>query len=480
MAESPQLLLFRNDLRVADNRALSAAARTGRPVLAVFILDEQSDGIRPPGGASRWWLHKSLAALGGKLAQLGTRLVLRRGPIARVVDDLISECCSDTVLWNRRYDPGAAAVDAALKSALRGRGIHAESFDGCLLHEPARHAPASGNHYKVFTPFWKAISNGPEPRDPIDAPKTLNGFSGNIASEKLADLLPLPSSPDWAAGLRRSWTPGEDGARARLEAFVSAGIDGYADGRDFPGRRSTSLLSPHLAHGEITPHAIFAALKARSVEASSADLARFRAEVGWREFCHHLHFHNPRLHEENFREEFGDFPWVSDARALRAWQRGLTGYPIVDAGMRELWETGTMHNRVRMIAASFLTKHLLIDWRQGERWFWDTLVDADAASNPANWQWVAGSGADAAPHFRIFNPVLQGEKFDADGAYVRRFVPELGKLPDRCLHKPWQAPAAVLAEAGVKLGETYPLPIVDHAKARERALSTYRALRDRQ
>lgn len=477
MKEPAALVLFRNDLRTADNRALSAAASSGRPVLAAFVLDEGSDGIRPLGGASRWWLHHSLAALRNKLEALGTHLVLRRGPIGPAVDKLAEESGADIVLWNRRYDPAGVAADTAMKRALRERGIRAESFDGQLLHEPSRLLTGSGSFYKVFTPFWRALSSSPEPRDPVDPPKKLNGFTGNIASEELDGLVPLPTSPDWAAGLRESWTPGEDGASKCLSAFLADGLGGYAEGRDFPGGHSTSRLSPHLAHGEITPYAVFAALKRRDMQAKRGDPDKYRKEIGWREFCHHLLFHNPRLREQNFQPGFDAFPWASDQSGLRAWQRGQTGYPIVDAGMRELWQTGTMHNRVRMIAASFLTKHLLVDWREGERWFWDTLVDADPASNPGNWQWVAGSGADAAPYFRIFNPVLQGEKFDAQGVYVRRFVPELEKLPGRYIHRPWEAPGAVLAEAGVTLGEAYPRPIVDHAKARERALAAYRTMR---
>ena len=477
MAGKPALVLFRNDLRVGDNGALSAAAGTGKPLLAAFVLDEESNGIRPLGGASRWWLHHSLAALAGKLDQLEACLILRRGAMRSVVDELVAESGADTVLWNRRYDPGGVAADSTMKRTLRERGLRAESFGGHLLHEPSRLSNGSGSFYKVFTPFWNALAAGPESRDPVDAPKRLNGFSAKVASECLDDLVPLPASPDWAGGLRESWRPGEDGAQACLEKFLSEGLEDYSAGRDFPARPLTSRLSPHLAHGEITPYQVFAALRERGKDARSVDIAKFRKEIGWREFCHHLLFHNPQFHEENFQPGFDAFPWASDKKALIAWRHGQTGYPIVDAGMRELWRTGTMHNRVRMIAASFLTRHLLIDWREGERWFWDTLVDADPASNPGNWQWVAGCGADAAPFFRIFNPVLQGEKFDPEGSYVRRWVPELERLPARYLHKPWETPAAMLEKAGVTLGETYPHPIVDHAKARERALAAYRTTR---
>jgi len=474
---TPVLVLFRNDLRIADNAALSAAAETGKPMVAAYILDEESEGIRAVGSASRWWLHHALEAVSDKLARLGAGLVLRRGATGAVVDAIIAETGADTVFWNRRYDPGGVAADSSMKQALRKRGLRAESFDGHLMHEPSRLSTKSGSFYKVFTPFWRALANGPEPRDPVDPPKKLKGFSGKVASESLDDVFPLPTSPDWAGGLRDSWTPGEDGAQALLHDFLSGELEGYADGRDFPGRSSTSCLSPHLAHGEITPYQIFAALRKNATAPSAGDVATFKKEIGWREFCYHLLFHNRHLHEKNFQHGFDAFPWAADKRSLRAWQRGQTGYPIVDAGMRELWQTGTMHNRVRMITASFLTKHLLIDWREGERWFWDTLVDADPASNPGNWQWVAGSGADASPYFRIFNPILQGEKFDPEGSYVRRWVPELVHLPDRYVNKPWAASAAVLEKAGVTLGKTYPHPIVDHAQARERALVAYQATR---
>ncbi|MDP3897313.1 MAG: deoxyribodipyrimidine photo-lyase, partial [Mesorhizobium sp.] len=286
----------------------------------------------------------------------------------------------------------------------------------------------------------------------------------------------LPRHPDWAGGLQAEWTPGEAGAAARLAEFLDGPIDGYAGNRDLPGKRGTSRLSPHLAHGEITPFQIWAALT-RSGDAPARDLEKFRREVGWREFSWHLLYHNPDLATANYDRRFDAFAWRSDDAALRRWQRGLTGYPMVDAGMRELWRTGWMHNRVRMVAASFLIKHLLIDWREGERWFWDTLVDADPASNPASWQWVAGSGADAAPYFRIFNPVLQGEKFDSGGDYVRRFVPELANLADQTLHRPWDANKAALEATHVKLGATYPVTVVDHAYARDRALQAYRATR---
>ncbi len=474
--KSPVIVLFRNDRRIRDNRALAAAADTGKPIVTAFLFDE--DHGRPAGGAWRWWMHHSLAALQNDIDRLGGSLLLRRGSTPDILDALIEQSGADTVFWNRRYDPAKIQIDKALKEGLRGRGIAAESFDGALLHEPSLVKTKTGGPYKVYTPFWRAVMSGGEPRNPLPAPKSLNAYVGDLASDRLSDWKLLPHHPDWAGGLRETWKPGEKGARAALEAFLEHALEGYAEGRDLPAEAATSRLSPHLAHGEITPFQIWHALK--GARAPARDIERLRKELVWREFCYHLLFHNPALDQQNFNQEFDAFPWAGDKKPLAAWQTGQTGYPIVDAGMRQLWQTGWMHNRVRMIVASFLIKHLLIDWRDGEKWFWDTLVDADPASNPANWQWVAGSGADAAPYFRIFNPILQGEKFDADGRYVRQFVPELAKLPDRFLHKPWQASSAVLFDAGVKLGTTYPVPVVDHKRARERALVAYRKMRDRE
>jgi len=470
--KSPIVVLFRRDLRVADNRALAAAADTGRPIVPLFILDEET-AERPAGGASRWWLHHSLAALEKAIDKLGAKLILREGATQKIVAEAIEASGATSVFWNRRYAPSEIEVDKALKAKLRGDGIEAESFEGFLLHEPSLLKTQGGDFYKVFTPFYRKLSSELEPRDPVDAPKSLGGWGGRLHSEKLSAFNLLPTKPDWARGLAERWQPGEAGAHERLKDFLEDNLDGYALNRDLPEKDGTSGLSPHLAHGEITPFQIFAVLRRRR----SSDAETFRKEVVWREFCYHLLFHNPTLHTKNFKPEFDAFEWRHAVAGLKAWQRGQTGYPIVDAGMRELWQTGVMHNRVRMIAASFVIKDLLVDWREGEKWFWDTLVDADAASNPGNWQWVAGSGADASPYFRIFNPVLQGEKFDRDGDYVRRYVPEIAGLPDKYLHRPWEAPAAVLKEAGIELGKNYPKPLVDHGEARDRALRVYRETR---
>ncbi|MBX3532100.1 MAG: deoxyribodipyrimidine photo-lyase [Rhizobiaceae bacterium] len=459
----PVLVLFRHDLRVADNRALSAAAATGKPVLPVFLLDEQAG--RAPGAARRWWLHHSLVALGESLAALGTPLVLRRGPTSRIVTELVEATGADLVMWNRRYEPSAVETDRALKSWLTTIGIAAESFDGQLLHEPWTVKTAAGEPYKVFSAFWRAANAGPEPRAAVDAPKSLCCMPDAPPSERLDDWRLLPQRPDWAGGLRAAWEPGEEGAQKRLAEFIG-GLAGYAAGRDLPARDATSRLSPHLAHGEITPFQIVQTL--REMDAPAVDKSKFLAELGWREFSWHLLFHFPDLASQNFQPAFDAMGWRDAPGALVAWQQGRTGYPLVDAGMRQLWTTGWMHNRVRMVAASFLTKHLLIDWRAGERWFWDTLVDADAANNPASWQWVAGSGADAAPYFRIFNPLLQGERFDPDARYVREHVAELAAIP----------PAEILRAGGdVKLAAGYPVALIDHPFARQRALAAYHSMR---
>jgi deoxyribodipyrimidine photo-lyase len=473
---APVLIWFRRDLRLADNHALAAARETGRPLVALFVLDE--DDPHPPGGATRWWLHHSLAALGTSLSSQGLTLTLRHGRAADIVPQAVAESGALAVYWNRLYDPYAVARDSALKESLKASGIEAKSFAGALLHEPWRIRNKSDQPFRVFTPFWKTVIERGAPPFPKPEPKTLVAGPG-LHGEDLGSWRLLPVKPDWAGGLRAAWTPGEAGARAQLKRFIGSALKQYKTARDLPDRAGTSRLSPHLHFGEIGPAQIWHAIQ-HCMEAKPStqdDGWKFLAELGWREFSHHLLFHFPTLPEANFRPEFDAFPWQPDRAALAVWQRGRTGYPIVDAGMRELWQTGWMHNRVRMIAASFLIKHLLQDWREGAAWFWDTLVDADLANNSASWQWVAGSGADAAPYFRIFNPVLQGEKFDPDGGYVRRFVPELAALPNEWLHKPWAAPAPVLKAAKVVLGKTYPEPIVDHAAARSRALAAFKAIR---
>lgn len=474
-SDNPIIVWFRKDLRVDDNAALAAAAETGRPLVALYIREPENVGTGPLGAAQEWWLHHSLTSLGTMLQKLGSPLVLRSGAADAVLADLIEETGADAVHWNRRHDPAGIAIDTEIKAGLKARGIVATSFAGQLLHDPTRLSTGEKKPYRVYTPFWKALEREGEPREPIDAPEKLNSLHAAPKSEKLGDWALLPSKPDWAATFKEIWTPGEEAARERLESFVDGAIDGYKQDRDRPAIDATSMLSPHLALGEISPARIWHAT--RGLKAPTEDVVHFRKELAWREFCYHLHFHFPQLAEKNWNDRFDAFPWEAAGKNFTLWTRGQTGYPIVDAGMRQLWKHGWMHNRVRMITASFLIKHLMIDWRRGEKWFRDTLVDADAASNAANWQWVAGSGADASPFFRIFNPILQGEKFDADGTYVRTFVPELERLDSAWIHKPFDAPESALKKAGIELGKTYPKPIVAHGKARERALAAYKSLK---
>ncbi len=483
-AAGPVVVWFRDDLRLADHPALSEAARTQRPVLCLYVLDEESPGLRPPGAAARWWLAGSLRALDASLKKRGSRLVLRRGPAATVLPRFCEEVSASAVHWNRRYGPGAA-VDATAEAALKGRGVALRTFQAALLHEPPV-LNKSGAPFSVFTPFWRAAQALGAPRRPLPAPPKIPGrpdLFAHLASDALEAWALEPVAPDWAGGLRDAWPRGEAAAQDRLADFVDSALCGYAQARDRPDRPATSRLSPHLRFGEISPFQVWHAARmaadtGRMRRPSGRDVEAFLAEIGWREFSWHLLHGHPDLHRANIDRGFDRFPWRDDPAALQSWQRGLTGYPLVDAGMRQLWRTGWMHNRVRMVAASFLVKHLLIDWRCGERWFWDTLVDADAANNPAGWQWVAGCGADAAPYFRIFNPVAQGERFDPDGDYVRAFVPELAALPGDAIHAPWRAPPLALAAMNVALGRTYPGPIVDHGAARERALRAHSSLRN--
>ena len=476
---APIILWFRQDLRLQDNAALHAALAKRRPIVPVYIFDEAGEGAWPAGGASRWWLHHSLAALDASLRARGSRLILARGESGEMLSELITATGADAVYWNRRYEPAAIARDKTIKADLIAVGVEAKSFNSALLFEPHTISNKQGKPFQVFTPYWRHCLT-----QVIDVPVTIK--AGLLpapetwpSSVELDDLSLLPAIT-WDAGFHEAWKPGEAGAQAQLKLFVVRSMAAYEDKRNLPAESGTSRLSPHLHFGEIGPRQVWAAVRALSKDSGVFPPSRgaqvFLSESGWREFAHHLLFHFPRTPEQPLREDFKRFPWAEDATGekLRAWQRGRTGYPIVDAGMRELWRTGWMHNRVRMIVASFLVKHLRLSWTHGAAWFWDTLVDADLASNTLGWQWSAGCGADAAPYFRIFAPVLQGEKFDSAGDYVRRWVPEIAKLPDTFLHAPWTAPASVLAQAGVSLGANYPAPIVDHATARAEALAAFK------
>ena len=472
---APCIVWFRDDLRLSDHPALHEAARAGAPVICLYVLDESPPSpARPLGGAARWWLAQSLRALQASLEAIGASLVLRKGPAAPIIVELARESGAGAVFWNEIAQAPERAVADRVEAGLEATGVASQRFPGDLLANPVHIRNKEGRALRVFTPFWKRVQALGAPPKPLLAPKTLKAPPG-IASDRLEDWGLEPSRPDWAGGLRQTWSPGEKSAQARLAAFLKTGLADYSSDRDLPDRAGTSGLSPHLRFGEISPRQVWHAARFAADErpALASDAEKFLSELGWREFCRHLLFDVPELTTRNLQPQFDGFPWKRDDKALAAWQRGRTGYPIIDAGMRELWHTGVMHNRVRMVVASFLVKHLLIDWREGETWFWDTLVDADPGSNPANWQWVAGSGADAAPYFRVFNPILQGEKFDPAGVYVRRWVPELARLPDKLIHQPWSATPLELAAAGVELGKHYPQPIIDHKAGRERALAAY-------
>lgn len=445
---------LRDDLRLADNPALRAAVDRDEPVVVLYVLDEESAGLRPHGGAARWWLHHSLASLGDRLRERGGALVLRRGAASEVVAQTARDAGAGAVYWNRRYGGAERDIDATLKAGLRDAGVEVRSFAASVLFEPWTIRTGQDQPYAVFTPFWRACQRAPAPRAPVPEPREVRAPATALHSDALGDWGLLPTRPDWAGGLRDRWEPGEPAARARLRAFLADDLGDYGRARDEPAAGATSDLSPRLRWGEVSPYQVWHETLAHAGSGMHADSAhRFLSELGWREFAWHTLFHFPDLATKNWRRSFDAFRWPRlHPRHLDAWQRGRTGVAWVDAGMRELWITGYMHNRVRMSAASFLVKNLLIDWRRGEEWFWDTLVDADAANNPFNWQWVAGSGADAAPYFRIFNPQRQQERFDPHDQYVREWAPEF-------------------------LGDAPPEPIVDLADTRRQALDAYEAVK---
>jgi deoxyribodipyrimidine photo-lyase len=458
---------FRQDLRLTDNPALRAAAEQGT-IVPVYVWAPEEEGAFPPGAATKWWLHQSLEAL---QKSLGGTLAIRKGTASECLRAVVKETGATRVHWNRRYEPAAIERDTAIKTALRQEGVEVHTFNSALLWEPWQVQKISADGpFRVFTAFYRRCLALGMPPKLTRAPK----FKARGARSVKLSSLGLESKIDWAAGIRAAWQPGEAGAIAQLKRMLAGRVEKYREDRDRPDRDGTSRLSPHLHFGEIGPRQVWHAIQSRY---RGRNAEPFLRQLVWREFAHHLLYHFPQTATEPLRPEFARFPWRSDAKMLRAWQRGCTGYPIVDAGMRELWSTGWMHNRVRMIVASFLVKHLRVHWEEGAHWFWDTLVDADLANNSLGWQWSAGCGADAAPYFRIFNPVLQGEKFDPDGAYVRRWVPELANLPNRWIHEPWNMPAAERKRIRLQLGRTYPKPMVDHATARQEALEAFRSLK---
>ena len=477
MASAPVIFWFRQDLRLDDNPALAAAARQGA-LVPVYILDDEEAGKWRMGAASRWWLQRSLASL---QQQLGGHLHFFQGGAEKLIPHLARELGATAVYWNRCYEPWRRERDRRIKESLNHAGLAVQSFNASLLWEPWEVLKADGTPYKVFTPYYRNGCLGSNvPRLPVESAPALRFYpavelSGSCRLEELR-LLP---HHQWYRKLEQYWQPGEAGARQGLDRFVANGLGGYRQGRDFPALEQTSRLSPHLHFGEISPHQVRrAVLMARAVGGvEQDDLDHFLSELAWREFSYYQLYHFAHLPEHPLREEFARFPWAEDGEGLALWQRGMTGYPLVDAGMRELWQTGFMHNRVRMVVGSFLVKNQLLPWQQGETWFRDCLVDADLASNSAGWQWVAGCGVDAAPYFRIFNPVTQGQKFDPQGDYIRRYLPEIALLPNKYLHAPWTAPAALLKQIGIVLGRDYPLPIVDLKGSRQRALAAYQHLR---
>ena len=473
MPANTVIMWFRQDLRLSDNPALLNAIQQGR-VLPVFILDEGNDWSI--GGASRWWLHHSLLALNESLQG---NLWILRGDAAELLPQLAREHSASYAFWNRCYEPSIIRRDSLIKEQLTADGITATSSNGSLIWEPWENLKQDGTPYKIFTPFYKyAIANNP-PAAPspaananFDTVKCLQG------KNRIDDLNLLPEI-NWYEQIASQWQPGELGARQRLQNFAENGLYDYRDGRDYPAKRSVSMLSPHLHFGEISPREAASVVKqAGDIDSNEEQAAHFIRELAWREFSYYTLYHFPHICQQNMKSQFDRFPWVKDQKSLCLWQQGQTGFPLVDAGMRELWQTGTMHNRVRMIVGSFLVKNLMIHWLEGARWFWDCLLDADLANNSCSWQWVAGSGADAAPYFRIFNPVTQSTKFDPEGSYIRKYVPELNGLSNKAIHDPSSAAASELEKAGVILGEHYPRAIVDLKESRVRALDAYKALRD--
>ncbi|HMO52124.1 MAG TPA: deoxyribodipyrimidine photo-lyase [Kiritimatiellia bacterium] len=469
-ADRPLIWWVRRDLRLQDNPALDAAIHSGKKIIPLFIWAPEEEAPWEPGAASRWWLHYSLQSFAADLEARHATLIIRKGPTLPALRSVLRETEADTVIWNRLYEPAIIERDKRIKAALREDGLHVHSFNAQLLFEPWTIETQQGKPYQVFTPFYRCCQGYGAPETPLPAPRRLPRLAHPPWSAPLPELGLLPAL-DWADGIQASWTPGEAGAWKRLEACRNEAVRDYKTERDRPDREGTSRLSPHLHFGEISPRQIWHACRA------VPNAEPYLRQLIWREFAHHLLYHFPHTTEHPLRPEFARFPWKTDAKTLARWQRGRTGYPIVDAGMRELWRTGWMHNRVRMIVASFLVKDLLIPWQEGARWFWDTLVDANLANNTLGWQWTAGCGADAAPYFRIFNPVLQAVKFDPEGVYVKHWLPVLRGLPAPDIHRIFDLPEAERLRAGIRLGDQYPLPIVDHAKARDEALEAYASLK---
>jgi deoxyribodipyrimidine photo-lyase len=467
--EKPTILWLRNDLRIADNSALAAAIEAGGSVIPVFIWSPEEMGQWAPGGASKWWLHQALESLRKSFEGLNGGLIFRQGDSLSVLRGLIDETGAARVFWNRRYESPLREIDAKIKREFRDVGIEVESFNSSLLNEPHTASTGSGQPYKVYTPYWKKVKD--RAIEPSAQPNLERlSFPETFPPSDPLESFGLMPKINWYSGFVDRWEVSEAGALERLNRFLDGPVDAYDVHRDRPDFEGTSSLSPYLHWGQIGPRQIVQALQAKC-DLSARGPMTYLKEIYWREFAYNVLYHFPETPDKPLRAEYANFPWERDEAVLKAWQTGHTGYPIVDAGMRQLWQTGWMHNRVRMIVSSLLVKHLLHDWHDGAKWFWDTLVDADLASNTLGWQWSGGCGADAAPYFRVFNPIIQGKKFDPEGDYVRRYVPELSKLDAEYMHTPWEAPAGILKRAGITMGETYPKPIIDHKAGRDRALA---------
>ncbi|MDR3624989.1 MAG: deoxyribodipyrimidine photo-lyase [Chlamydiales bacterium] len=475
----PTILLFHKDLRLTDNLTLQAALNKEEPIIPLYIHSTEKEKY-PAGSASKWWLHQSLYQLDAKLKQLGSRLILRKGDPFEILSEIISQTHAKNIYWSQGFEPCEIAKEKKLKEKLSTLDVNVKTFNSTLLFEPGRFKTKQGKPFQIFAFFWKALLQTKECNPPLAAPKQLPRVPTTILSDSL-DSFNLEPSIDWTRGLKTMWQPGEEGGLIRLSHFIENYLEKYEKTRDRPDLEGVSHLSAYLHFGEISPRLVWHEVRKWMATQESAEALSsaetFLKELAWREFAYHLLYHFPHTIESPLDPAFNHFPWHDNASFFDAWTSGTTGYPIIDAGMRELWVTGWMHNRVRMIVASFLVKDLLIPWQKGSAWFWDTLVDADLANNSMNWQWVAGCGADAAPYFRIFNPVVQGEKFDPDGTYIRRWIPELAKLDNHYIHKPWKAPEIELKLADIVLGINYPLPIVEHDKARIQALKAFEKIK---
>ena len=470
------ILWLRNDLRISDNLALAEADRLEGEVIPLYIWSPEEFGEWAPGGASRWWLSNALKGLDAQLKSLGGRLFIREGESLSVLREIASATGASHVFWNRRYESALRERDARIKKVLSAEGYEVRSFNSSLLNEPHTVASGSGSPYKVYTPYFKMVKDRPI-AEPIEPPgENLLLCTAELPGNEISAQEICPKHP-WTQKFEAIWDVSEDGAKRALEVFLNSRVRAYDTDRDIPSVTGTSELSPYLHYGLIGPRQVVARLKDRA-DTKEAGAFTFFKEIYWREFAYNVLYHFPHTQDKPLQPKYAYFPWSDDSSSLAAWKRGQTGYPIVDAGMRQLWATGWMHNRVRMIVSSFLVKHLLQDWKQGALWFWDTLVDADLASNSLGWQWSGGCGADAAPYFRIFNPMTQGKRFDPDGDYVKKWIPELSKLPSKYIHEPWLAPEGLLVGLGIKLGENYPEPVVDHDFGRKRALAALDQLKE--